>query len=130
MDERLKKIKDRNRFYKYGGMELVKELILRLPDPEKEKYKNGYEKSFVLSKAIKIARQKMGSHRKKKHHKFLAETILRYAVGNGYLRPVEKNKNRYILTRKSRKLREQEKQKNSTSEAQNTPSESFVPAET
>jgi len=128
MREELKKIKDRNRFYKYGGMELVKELILKLPDPEK--HKNGYKKSFVLSKAVKIARQKMGPHRKKKHHNFLAETILRYAVGNGYLRPVEKNKNRYILTKKSRKLREQEKQKNSTSKAQNIPSESIVPAET
>jgi len=120
VDEKLKKIRDRNRFHKYGGMELVKELILKLPDPEKEKHKNGYKKSFVLSKAVKIAKQKMGPHRKKKHHNFLAETILRYAVGNGYLRPVEKNKNRYILTRKSRKLREQEKQKNSTSEAQNS----------
>jgi len=128
VDEKLKKIRDKNRFHKYGGMELVKELILKLPDPEKEKHKNGYKKSFVLSKAIKIARQKMGPHRKKKHHNFLAETILRYAVGNGYLRPV--GENRYILTKKSRKLREAQQQKNSTSKAQNIPSESIVPAET
>ena len=126
MDEKLKKIRDRNRFHKYGGMELVKELILKLPDPEK--HKNGYKKSFVLSKAVKIAKQKMGPHRKKKHHNFLAETILRYAVGNGYLRPV--GENRYILTKKSRKLREAQQQKNSTSKAQNIPSESIVPAET
>ena len=127
MKKDLKKIRDRNRFHKYGGMELVKELILKLP--EKKRYKKGH----ILDIALLIAKEKI-KRRKTKQKFFLAETIVRYAIGNGYLyykeRQDSKSTKYLLLTRKSRKLREQEKQKNSTSEAQNTPSESLVPAET
>ena len=127
MDEKLKKIRDKNRFHKYGGMELVKELILKLP--EKKRYKKGH----ILDIALLIAKEKI-KRRKTKQKFFLAETIVRYAIGNGYLyyeeRQNSKSTKYLLLTRKSRKLREQEKQKNSTSEAQNSPLDGFVPAET
>jgi len=96
MREELKKAKDRARFEKYGGMELVKELIMELPEKE------SYSKGHVFETAMLVVSRKI--RRKTKQKFFLAETILRQAVGNGYLHPQGK---RYLLTRKSRKLKKQ-----------------------
>jgi hypothetical protein len=94
MKEEIKRARDRSRFEKYGGMELVKELIMELP--EKESYSRGH----VFETAMLIAKRKI--RRKTKQKYFLAETIIRQAVGNGYLHPQGK---RYLLTKKSRKLK-------------------------
>ncbi len=94
MREKLKRTRDRARFEKYGGMELVKELIMELPEKE------SYSKGHIFETAMLIAKRKI--RRKTKQKYFLAETIIRQAVGNGYLHPQGK---RYLLTKKSRKLK-------------------------
>ena len=99
MKEEVKRRRDKARFEKYGGMELVKELILELPE------KASYSRGHVFETAMQIASRKI--NRKTKQKRFLAETILRQAVGNGYLNPQGK---RYSLTKKAKKLRAKGKQ--------------------
>ncbi|MEO2069580.1 MAG: hypothetical protein ABGX27_08765 [Desulfurobacteriaceae bacterium] len=96
MKEEIKRRRDRARFEKYGGMELVREFILKLP--EKERYAKGF---LVNDVAMQIAKEKI--KRKSKQRYFLAKIVLRQAVGNGYL---NFQNGKYTLTRKARKLRE------------------------
>ena len=97
MKREVKKYRDRMRFEKYGGMELVKELILELPE------KPSYSKGHVLETATLIASRKI--KRKTKQKYFLAETIVKQAVGKGFLRF---RNGRYFLTKKAAKLLEKE----------------------
>lgn len=96
MREEIKKRGDRQRFLRYGGMELVEELVLELPE------KTSYSRGHVLETAMQIARRKI--KRKGKQRRLLAETIVRYAFGEGYL---FFQNNKYFLTKKSKKLRKE-----------------------
>jgi hypothetical protein len=89
----IKKWRDRARFEKYGGMELVKELMLELPP------KKSYSKGHVFETAMLVVSRRI--KRRTKQKRFLAKTIVRQAVGNGYLHPQEK---KYSLTKRGRKL--------------------------
>jgi len=93
MRPEIKRRRDRARFEKYGGMELVKELMLELP------LKGSYSRGHVFETAMLVVSRRI--KRKTKQKRFLAETIVRQAVGNGYLQPQEK---KYSLTKRGRKL--------------------------
>lgn len=94
MRPEIKRRRDKARFEKYGGMNLVKELILKLP------VRQSYSRGHVLETAMQIASRKINRKRTKQKY-FLAETIVRQAVGNGYLTP---QNGRYVLSKKAKKF--------------------------
>jgi len=101
MEEARKKRRDNARYRKYGGIELVRQLLSRVFS--KNKMADSKEARLVKAAtargaARKLARSKI---RNPKKAEFLAQTILRHAVGEGYLRP---EKNLYLLTKKGMRL--------------------------
>ena len=96
MRDDIKKMRDRARFERYGGIELIKELIANLPE------RDAYRRGHLLETAMEIAKRKI--QRRSKQKVFLAETIVRYAIGWGYFYPKD---NRYFLTKKGRRLKQE-----------------------
>ncbi|MEM2674855.1 MAG: hypothetical protein QXW77_04400 [Candidatus Hadarchaeales archaeon] len=96
LTDRDKKRRDRNRYEKYGGVNLIKTMLLRCSSDKK--VVDGYR---MRKRAKSVAREAMGKGADHRKVLFLAETILRYSVGDGYLRQVEGG---YLITRKGAEL--------------------------
>lgn len=97
LTHRDKKYLDKKRYQREGSDELIFELIKLFNQSVQNKEKPSQQVSFVENLCFKISSEK---DLKQDEQKFLADTIYKYALGNGFLR-VEKG--RVTLTQKSKK---------------------------
>jgi len=97
MDEAQKRRRDNARYRKYGCIELVRQLLSKVFSKNKvveSKEARLIKDATARGSARKLARSKISNPKKAE---FLAQTVLRHAVGEGYLRP---EKNLYLITKK------------------------------